>query len=104
LKNRYFKDASATAIYGSRGAKGVVIVTTKRGKSGKTIISYDAYTGIRAPRHLPQMFSGSEYVAYRTEMFKAQGKDISRNNTLFLHQNNGRILMKENILIGLHSY
>ena len=77
------KDASATAIYGSRGAKGVVIVTTKRGKSGKTIISYDAYTGIRAPRHLPQMFSGSEYVTYRTEMFKAQGKDISRNNTLF---------------------
>lgn len=77
------KDASATAIYGSRGAKGVVIVTTKRGKSGKTSISYDGYMGMRTPTHLPDMFNGEEYVAYRTEMFKAQGKDISRNNAAF---------------------
>jgi len=77
------KDASATAIYGSRGAKGVVIVTTKRGKSGKTTISYDAYMGVRTPTHLPEMFDGPEYVAFRTEMFKAQGKDVSRNNTTF---------------------
>ena len=77
------KDASATAIYGSRGAKGVVIVTTKRGKSGKTTISYDAYAGIRTPTHLPDMLDGNEYVAFRTEMFKAQGKDISRNNGTF---------------------
>ncbi|WP_229253888.1 TonB-dependent receptor [Dyadobacter sp. NIV53] len=77
------KDASATAIYGSRGAKGVVIVTTKRGKSGKTTISYDAYAGVRTPTHLPDMFDGNEYVAFRTEMFKAQGKDISRTNTTF---------------------
>ncbi|SEJ66616.1 TonB-linked outer membrane protein, SusC/RagA family [Dyadobacter sp. SG02] len=77
------KDASATAIYGSRGAKGVVIVTTKRGKSGKTTISYDAYAGVRTPTHLPEMFDGPEYVAFRTEMFKAQGKDVSRNNAAF---------------------
>jgi TonB-linked SusC/RagA family outer membrane protein len=37
------KDASATAIYGSRGAGGVILVTTKRGRTGKTVISYDAY-------------------------------------------------------------
>ena len=77
------KDASATAIYGSRGAKGVVIVTTKRGKSGKTSISYDAYMGVRTPTNLPEMLDGAGYVAFRTEMFKAQGKDISRNNTNF---------------------
>jgi TonB-linked SusC/RagA family outer membrane protein len=77
------KDASATAIYGSRGAKGVVIVTTKRGKSGKTTISYDAYMGVRTPTNLPEMLDGPGYVAFRTEMFKAQGKDISRNNTNF---------------------
>ena len=77
------KDASATAIYGSRGAKGVVIVTTKRGKSGKTVISYDAYMGVRTPTNLPEMLDGPGYVAYRTEMFKAQGKDVSRNNTNF---------------------
>ena len=77
------KDASATAIYGSRGAKGVVIVTTKRGKSGKTTISYDAYAGVRTPTNLPRMFDGPEYVAYRTDQFKAQGKDVSRNNAAF---------------------
>lgn len=39
------KDASSTAIYGSRGSNGVIIVTTKRGKSGKTAVNFDAYTG-----------------------------------------------------------
>lgn len=41
------KDASATAIYGSRGANGVVIVTTKRGKSGSARVSYDGYYGFQ---------------------------------------------------------
>ena len=41
------KDASSTAIYGSRGANGVIIVTTKRGQSGRTAVSFDAYWGIQ---------------------------------------------------------
>jgi TonB-linked SusC/RagA family outer membrane protein len=41
------KDASATAIYGSRGANGVVIITTKKGKAGKNIITYDSYYGVQ---------------------------------------------------------
>lgn len=41
------KDASSTAIYGSRGANGVIIVTTKKGKSGKTSVAFDAYWGIQ---------------------------------------------------------
>ena len=77
------KDASATAIYGSRGAKGVVIVTTKRGKAGRTTITYDGYVGERRPTHLPDFMSGPEYVAFRTQQFLAQGKDTSRNNTAF---------------------
>lgn len=40
------KDAASAAIYGSRGSAGVVLITTKRGKTGKTEISFDAYTGI----------------------------------------------------------
>ncbi|MCF8229449.1 MAG: TonB-dependent receptor [Bacteroidales bacterium] len=42
------KDASATAIYGARGANGVVIITTKRGKAGEDKISFEAYTGIQS--------------------------------------------------------
>ena len=40
------KDASATAIYGARGANGVIIVSTKRGKPGKTVFSFDSYVGV----------------------------------------------------------
>ena len=49
------KDASATAIYGVRAANGVVIITTKRGKAGKTNINFDAYRGIqkRGPQARP---------------------------------------------------
>jgi TonB-dependent starch-binding outer membrane protein SusC len=77
------KDASATAIYGSRGAKGVVIVTTKRGKAGRTAISYDGYMGVRTPNNLPDMMNGPEYVAFRTQQFLAQGRDTSRSNAAF---------------------
>ena len=41
------KDASAAAIYGSRGSNGVVLLTTKRGKEGKTVVSYDSYIGVQ---------------------------------------------------------
>ncbi len=47
------KDASATAIYGSRGANGVLIINTKRGKAGKSIISLDAYTGLQKVLRTP---------------------------------------------------
>lgn len=77
------KDASSTAIYGSRGAKGVVIVSTKRGKSGKPVISYDGYAGVKVPTHLPDMMNGQEYVDFRTQQFLAQGKDTSRSNAAF---------------------
>lgn len=44
------KDASATAIYGSRGANGVVIITTKRGRSGKTSFQFESYYGVQKVR------------------------------------------------------
>ena len=40
------KDASATAIYGSRGAGGVLLISTKRGRTGKAVISFDSYVGV----------------------------------------------------------
>lgn len=43
------KDASATAIYGSRGANGVLLITTKQGKIGKPVVTYDAYAGFSKP-------------------------------------------------------
>ena len=55
------KDASATAIYGSRGANGVIIVTTKRGNIGKPQVSYDGYAGVKMPAHLPDMQNAQEF-------------------------------------------
>lgn len=59
------KDASATAIYGSRGANGVVIVTTKKGKKGKAMASYTGYTGFSSLPKEYDVLSASEYNAAR---------------------------------------
>lgn len=64
------KDVSATAIYGSRGANGVILVTTKSGQAGKTRITYDGSVGFTHPVHLPEMFNGDEYVAYAKEAIR----------------------------------
>lgn len=55
------KDASSTAIYGARGANGVIIITTKKGISGKPRVSYDAYVGMKTPAHLPRMMTAQEF-------------------------------------------
>ena len=55
------KDASATAIYGSRGSNGVVIITTKRGTSGAMRINYSAQYGRQEVAHYPRMLTGQEY-------------------------------------------
>lgn len=49
------KDASATAIYGSRGSNGVIIINTKKGRAGKTNITFDAYTGWQKVLKVPKM-------------------------------------------------
>lgn len=58
------KDASAVAIYGSRGANGVVLITTKRGKTGKAVISYDGYYGIKKPVERIDLMDGNQFAAY----------------------------------------
>lgn len=62
------KDASATAIYGSRGANGVVIVTTKKGKEGKSQVSYSAYAGVSELPKKYDVLNASEYNAARTAL------------------------------------
>jgi TonB-linked SusC/RagA family outer membrane protein len=61
------KDADATSIYGSRAANGVVIITTKKGKAGKTNISVNANSGISRVSKLPDLLSISDYLQMRRE-------------------------------------
>ncbi|MEL7585893.1 MAG: TonB-dependent receptor [Prolixibacteraceae bacterium] len=55
------KDASATAIYGARGANGVVLITTKRGKIGKTQVTFDGYSGVQQVANKLDMMNAREF-------------------------------------------
>ena len=61
------KDGASAAIYGSRASNGVVIVTTKRGKSGKPVFSLNVSNGIQTPIRLPKLLNASEYLTIRNE-------------------------------------
>jgi TonB-linked SusC/RagA family outer membrane protein len=63
------KDASATAIYGSRGANGVVMVTTKRGKAGQSRISFDAYTGVQEVSKRMDLLNSQQFAEFSKEAF-----------------------------------
>lgn len=56
------KDASSAAIYGSRAANGVILITTKAGKKGKPMISYNGYVGVQNAEWLPDIMNGPEYI------------------------------------------
>jgi TonB-linked SusC/RagA family outer membrane protein len=68
------KDASSTAIYGSRGANGVVLISTKRGKAGKTIVSVDSYYGLNQQLGTIGVMNGAEYAEYKRESRRAVGQ------------------------------
>lgn len=65
------KDASAAAIYGSRAANGVVLITTKRGKSGKPTISFNTYIGASSPYRKLDMLNGEEWIDRAVEMINS---------------------------------
>ncbi len=67
------KDADATAIYGSRGSNGVIIITTKKGKSGKTKVDINIYSGIGSMGRQMDMLNTPQYVRMRKEAFKNDG-------------------------------
>jgi TonB-linked SusC/RagA family outer membrane protein len=61
------KDASAAAIYGSRGANGVILITTEAGKEGKPKISYDGYYSVQSFVKLPDLMNGEEFYNFKKE-------------------------------------
>lgn len=61
------KDGASAAIYGARASNGVVLITTKRGKSGKPIFSFSTSQGIQTPIRLPKLLNAREYLEIRNE-------------------------------------
>ena len=67
------KDADATAIYGSRGANGVILITTKKGKAGKTVLDLRLTNGSGKISHTMKLLNNSQYLSMRHEAFANDG-------------------------------
>jgi len=61
------KDAASTSIYGSRAAAGVLLITTKRGKTGKPRITYETWAGVSDVVRLPKLLNAEQYIAIKNE-------------------------------------
>jgi TonB-linked SusC/RagA family outer membrane protein len=77
------KDASAAAIYGSRAANGVMVITTKKGKKGKTRFNYNTWFSRSTPYNLPKLLNAEDYTMIKNEALvnagKAPGFFLSKN-------------------------
>lgn len=67
------KDGAATAIYGSRAANGVVLITTKQGKQGATKLTYDGWMGVSSPAKLYDLLNGEQFVEIANEKNRNAG-------------------------------
>ena len=76
------KDASAVAIYGTRGANGVILITTKRGMSGKPVIRYSGYTGLENLAHVLKPNSPEGYVKKYADWWKQVNLTQTQTNVL----------------------
>ncbi len=72
------KDASATAVYGVRGANGVIIITTKKGKIGKPVINLRSEMAVLTPLRLPDYINGPEYANLINEAMRNNGEATLR--------------------------
>ena len=68
------KDASASAIYGSRAANGVMVITTKKGLLGKTKVNYDSWASVSTPYNLPKLLNAEDYVTIKKEAMVNAGR------------------------------
>ncbi len=69
------KDASAAAVYGARAANGVILITTKRGKVGKPVLTYSGMVGLQEPTQYPTLMTAYDYGVTRNQAFYNQGYD-----------------------------
>lgn len=81
------KDAAAQAIYGARASNGVILITTKRGKEGKTSVSYNGFSGIQTINRNFDIYSGEEFAQLKREAFRTN--------------NGGEYRLDEDIFSGL---
>ncbi|MBK8609707.1 MAG: SusC/RagA family TonB-linked outer membrane protein [Chitinophagaceae bacterium] len=79
------KDGAAAAIYGSKANNGVIMITTKKGKSGKLNVNYDMYMGFSSPFNTPQLLQAADFITLSNEKLNnaglSNGAFADANNT-----------------------
>jgi len=75
------KDAASTAMYGSRGSNGIVIVTTKKGASGKPVFSFSQYYGVQTIEKKLDIMTSSEWIDYATEAINKKWEALAPGNS-----------------------
>ena len=83
------KDAASAAIYGSRAANGVILVTTKRAKEGQTSMTYTGYYGMDNPTNLPDKVNALDHMRYYDIAYVNSGRDPIFTNTIEAYQQSG---------------
>lgn len=83
------KDASATAIYGARGANGVILVTTKKGSAGKARVTYDGSVGIQMPKQMIEVLNPEDYKRILNEIQATEGSGVDAKEIVGDIQNGG---------------
>ena len=90
------KDASSTAIYGSRAANGVVVITTKRGNKSDPIVTFHTYQGVRTSSNLmPEMLNSTDYLHLLEESYANSGLEVPNTSELvntYYKDENGRMI------------
>ncbi len=76
------KDATATALYGVRGANGIVLITTKRGSESRPKVSFKMETGVTQPTRLPEMATAEQFIDYLNMMKPGTIDDFARSQYL----------------------
>ena len=69
------KDAASCAIYGARGANGVILVTTKQGKGDKYVVTYDGFYGVQNVQRMPELLNARQYMDIQDQVAFNMGKD-----------------------------
>lgn len=104
LSMEVLKDASSTAIYGSRGANGVVMITTKRGRTGDTVLEYNGYVGVSSLRKKLDLLGKDDYIAMVNEVSQndRNGIAITPEQAAMLPNNDWQDLAYQTALTHSH--
>jgi TonB-linked SusC/RagA family outer membrane protein len=95
------KDAASASIYGSRAANGVIVITTKKGKSGTSKLSVDLYYGSQSPSKVPETLNPNEFLEVQQKLASGQGLGFTSN--IYINQG-GKWVLPDYAVRGLGGF